>query len=110
MAKQVHRLTQAAVDKAKPGDERREIPDGGGLYLVVHPSGAKSWSVRYRRDGRPRKLTLDLRKPDLKSARQLASKALEAVAHGADPAAAKIQARHEAMAVSTDFEAVAVEF
>ena len=29
-----------------------------GMYLVVQPSGAKSWAVRYRHGGRPRKLTL----------------------------------------------------
>lgn len=27
--------------------------DGGGLYLQVKPSGAKSWLFRYQRDGKP---------------------------------------------------------
>ncbi|MGB6768573.1 MAG: Arm DNA-binding domain-containing protein, partial [Methyloceanibacter sp.] len=57
------KLTQISVDKlGKPG-RRVEIPDAGkpGLYLVVSPTGRKSWAVRYRRraDGKPRKLTLD---------------------------------------------------
>ena len=30
-----------------------------GLYLVVYPSGKKGWAVRYRHNGKPRKLTLD---------------------------------------------------
>ena len=54
-------LTQRAVEKAKPDRaKRREMPDGGlpGFYLVVQPSGAKSWAVRYRFAGRPKKLTL----------------------------------------------------
>jgi len=42
--------------------KRIEIPDAGkpGLYLVIQPSGRKSWSVRYRRliDQAPRKYTL----------------------------------------------------
>jgi integrase len=54
-------LTSAAVKKLKPGTVRREIRDGGaaGLYLVVQPSGAKSWALRLRRpSGKTAKLTL----------------------------------------------------
>ena len=52
-------LTAAAVAKLKPAATRREIPDGGcpGLHLVVQPSGAKSWALRYRR---PNKQTAKL--------------------------------------------------
>jgi hypothetical protein len=42
-------LTAAGVEKAKANpDKRREIPDGllAGLYLIVQPSGSKSWAVR----------------------------------------------------------------
>jgi integrase len=54
------KLTQASVLKAKPRPTRREIPDNGsGLYLVVQPSGAKSWAMRFRSPhGRQQKLTL----------------------------------------------------
>ena len=54
-------LTAAAVARFKPAAQRVEIPDVGcrGLYLVIQPSGAKSWALRYRRpDDRPAKLTL----------------------------------------------------
>jgi Arm DNA-binding domain len=53
-------LTAAAVEKIKPKAARQEIPDARmqGLYLVVQPSGAKSWAVRYRLNGRPAKFTL----------------------------------------------------
>jgi integrase len=52
-------LTVAAIRKRKPKSSRVEIPDGNGLRLVIQPSGAKSWAVRYRApDGRPVKLTL----------------------------------------------------
>jgi len=45
MAKQ---LTAVSIANARPGPQRREIPDAGcrGLYLVVQPSGRKSWAVR----------------------------------------------------------------
>jgi integrase len=58
-------LTDAAVEKLRPGSTRREIADakgggkGSGLYLVIQPSGAKSWAMRFRRpDGRSGKMVL----------------------------------------------------
>jgi integrase len=87
------KLTPISIEKIKPEtNKRREIPDGGkcGLYLVVQPSGKKSWAVRYRRlsDGRPRKFTLD-GFPSLGLARKLAQQALDSAAEGGDPAAQK---------------------
>ena len=64
-------LTDAAVKKfikqAKARGSRVEIPDAvlPGLYLIVQPTGAKSWAVRYRIDSRTRKLTLTGRYPVL---------------------------------------------
>jgi Arm DNA-binding domain len=55
------KLTAAAVAKLLPDKKRREIADAGspGLRLVIQPSGAKSWALRFRRpDGRTGKLTL----------------------------------------------------
>lgn len=51
-------LTDAAVKKLKPTKERREVPDAHGLYLIVQPTGSKSWVHRFRRKGKPAKLTL----------------------------------------------------
>ena len=54
-------MTAAAVKNYRPGDGRREIPDGGcpGLYLVIQTSGHRSWAMRFRRpNGKPAKLTL----------------------------------------------------
>jgi Meiotically Up-regulated Gene 113 (MUG113) protein/Arm domain-containing DNA-binding protein len=46
-------LTFAAVKNFRPGAKRRAILDGGArsLYLVVYPSGKKSWVMRFRRPG-----------------------------------------------------------
>jgi hypothetical protein len=47
-------LTAAAVEKHRPvAGQRRWIKDGGmpGLYLVVGPSGAKSYVLRFRARG-----------------------------------------------------------
>ena len=59
-------LTDVKIRKLPTPETRREVPDGkiAGLYLVVQPSGAKSWALRYRAAGKPAKLTLGLY-PDL---------------------------------------------
>jgi integrase len=90
------RLTVKAVEAIRPGAERREIPDAHmpGLYLVLQPSGAKSWCVRYRHRGVSRKHTIGaFPAVDLKSARELGGRALRAVAEGRDPGREKAEAR-----------------
>jgi integrase len=97
------RLTDAAAMKRKPSDKRVEIHDGNGLYLVIQPSGAKSWAYRYRIDGKSRKLTLgtllmgradrdaegDLPALSVSEARQRASAAAVKVQRGGDPSVEK---------------------
>jgi hypothetical protein len=53
-------LTAAAVDKFRPAGERRVIRDAGAkaLFLVIGPSGHKSWRMRFRNGQRIAKLTL----------------------------------------------------
>lgn len=92
-------LTVRTIESMRPGPARQEIPDGliAGLYLVVQPSGAKSWACRYRAAGTPRKLTLGTYPAiDLKAARELAQRALVDAAGGKDPAAEKQAARSAA--------------
>lgn len=43
-------LTHKQVQNAKPGRHS----DGGGLYLLVKPSGARSWVLRVQHEGRRR--------------------------------------------------------
>jgi integrase len=86
-------LTTKAVEAAKPDTgKRREVADAAlpGLYLVVQPSGAKSWALRYRFGGKPSKLTLG-RWPvmGLADARGAASEALDKIDHGKNPSAEK---------------------
>src|SRR5215471_4433750 len=89
-------LTVRAVEAVRPGAERREIADGflPGLYLVVQPTGAKSWAVRYRHHGQPRKFTLgSFHAIDLKTARDLGAKARRAGAERRDLGHERAQAR-----------------
>jgi integrase len=93
-------LTTRTVESIKPTGVRQEIPDGllRGLYLVVQPlpSGSKSWAVRYRHNGRPRKHTLgNYPMLDLSRARDAGATALRANAEGRDPGQEKQQAQSE---------------
>lgn len=111
-------LTAASVEKLKPDPERRlEIPDGllVGLYLVVQPSGKKSWAARFRVAGKPKKLTLGgFPAVTLEDAREAAREALRQAQKGDDPAAAKQEAKRQAKeAVEADrdnFGTVARQF
>jgi integrase len=108
-------LTALKIENVKPNPEqRREIADAGkpGLYLVVHPSGKKSWAVRYRRlaDKKPCKYTLE-GFPSLGVARKLAQDVLDQVAEGKDPAAQKqVDKRVVHEAESDTFADVVVQF
>jgi integrase len=79
---------------AKPPAVRVELPDKDGLYLVQQPSGAASWALRYRANGKPRKLTLgSYPAVGLKDARRLAARARGSIADGKDPAGEKTAAK-----------------
>ncbi|MCC3247429.1 integrase arm-type DNA-binding domain-containing protein [Methylocystis sp. WRRC1] len=93
-------LTALSIAALKPEASRREIPDGKvvGLFLIVQPSGAMSWAVRYRVGGRPRKFTIGpWPAVDLASARGRALEALAQVAAGVDPCEQKRAARAAAV-------------
>ena len=92
-------LTARSVENITPGSARMELPDGlvAGLYFVVQPSGSRSWAVRYRHEGKTRKLTLGPYPAiGISDARRLARLKLQAAAEGSDPAALKIETRRKA--------------
>jgi integrase len=92
-------LTVKQLEALRAGPVRREIPDGllVGLYFVIQPSGARSWAVRYRYGGKPRKLTLGgYPVLELGKARERARQALETVAAGRDPGLEKAEANRRA--------------
>jgi integrase len=85
------KLTDAAVRNRRPDTTKRvEIHDGHGLYLVIQPSGHKSWAFRYRSRGKSRKLSLGPygKAPAIgvTKARALAAAELVKVRTGGDPA------------------------
>ena len=103
------RLSAKGVENAKPGTARREISDGAsGLYLIVQPSGHKSWAARFRVNGIPRKLTLPAGLT-LAEAREQAATAIKEAHQGNDPTKAKKIAKQERLiAQANTFAAVAL--
>jgi integrase len=104
-------LTELGIKSllAKLPAKREEVPDGKGrgLYLVIQPSGAVSWALRYRADGSSRKLTLGQYPAlGLATARKRAAEALGQVAGGKDPARTKTAARAAAKAETDKVERV----
>jgi integrase len=87
-------LTAKKVENIMPTGVRQEILDSGcrGLYLIVQPSGRKSWAVRYRFGGKAKKLTLD-GVGSLGEARKAAADALHELERGNDPASLKFDAK-----------------
>src|SRR5207248_644517 len=97
----------------RPALRRREIADAHlpGFYFIVQPSGAKSWAVRYRHNGRTRKFTLgSYPKLKLIDARELARSAFRSVAEGRDPMAERREARRRAQARLDDRDVLETVF
>jgi len=114
-------LTARAVVVAKPKRNaagvrvRNEIPDGGcpGLYLVVEPTGTKSWAHRYRYHGTSKKRTLGSAADgglSLAAARHAVAAARHRLGRGADPATAPHPVAPTGVAASDNVEAAVASF
>ena len=87
-------LTVRAVQAARPEDRTRRIADGGGLYLLVSPSGAKSWVLRTVVQGKRCDLGLgSVRLVSLAEAREQAAWLRKIARAGGDPLAERHRAR-----------------
>ena len=51
-------LTDVAVRNAKPSVKPTKLTDGGGLYLLLKPNGAKWWRLDYRFAGKRKTLSM----------------------------------------------------
>lgn len=83
-------LSDTAIRAAKPRDREFKLADSGGLYLLITPSGGKLWRLKFRVDGREKKLAIG-RYPEigLSDARKRRDEAREQLAAGKDPAREK---------------------
>jgi integrase len=105
-------LTDISVRKAKARAKEYKLADGGGLYLLVTPSGGRLWRLKYRLHGLEKKLSFGpYPELSLGDARKLRDAARAVIAGGDDPAVAKRRQRIVArLAVGTTFGDVALEY
>ncbi|MBM6580992.1 integrase arm-type DNA-binding domain-containing protein [Microvirga sp. BT689] len=87
MARQLHTLSARTVATlTKPGRHS----DGGGLYLNITASGARSWVFMWKAGGKRREMGLGaLRDVPLAKARERAAEARQKLADGLDPITAR---------------------
>jgi hypothetical protein len=53
-------FTDATARNAKRSATMRKLSDGGGLHLLVQPTGSKLWRMAYRFAGKQKTLALGL--------------------------------------------------
>ena len=87
MAKQLHTLSARTVATLTT---RGRHSDGGGLYLNITASGARSWVFMWKVAGKRREMGLgSLRDVPLAKARERAAEARQKLADGLDPIATR---------------------
>ncbi|MGH8629214.1 MAG: tyrosine-type recombinase/integrase, partial [Burkholderiales bacterium] len=105
-------LTDKAIRAAKHTDKPVRLFDGGGLYLELAPNGGKWWRLKYRFNGKEKRLSLGVYPHvALKQARERRDDAKRLLAKGVDPS----EQRKAEKAIITEraansFEAVAREW
>lgn len=79
-------LTDTAIRNAKPLDKPTKLTDGGGLYLLLKPNGARWWRLDYRFGSKRKTLSMGVY-PDvsLKDARTRRDEARKLLAVDIDP-------------------------
>ncbi len=105
-------LTETAIKNAKAKDKPYKLSDSGGLYLEIATSGGKHWRMKYRFDGKEKKLTIGSYPAiSLKQARDIRDKAKAQLSVNIDPSTAKqqIKADRQAQAVAAELLAYSFE-
>ena len=105
-------LTDVAIRNAKPREKPYKVGDTLGLFLLVQPSGGKLWRVKYRIDGKEKKLAIGIYpQVGLAEARRRRDAARELVAAGKDPGREKQREKvRSRIQAETTFDAIATEF
>lgn len=105
-------LTDTAVRQARPKEKAYKLADGGGLFLLVQPNGAKYWRWKYRFAGKEKLLALGVYPEiSLKEARSRRDKARKLLDSGTDPTAhRRAEKRRQKVLAANSFEAIAREW
>ena len=112
MPKRITPLSDTKVRSAKPQTKEVKLFDGGGLFLLITPTGGKLWRFKYRYAGKEKKLTLGAYPEiSLSDARQRREEARRLLANGVDPGETKkAQKAAKISDAENSFEVVAREW
>ena len=101
-----------AARNAKPREKPYKLSDSKGLYLQVQPNGSKLWRLKYRFNGKERRLAFGAYpEVTLSRARERQIDARRVLDGGIDPGELKKQAKRAAVVADANtFEAVAREW
>ena len=105
-------LSDLRIKSAPPAEKPYRIADGGGLYIEVSPAGGKLWRLKFRIDGKEKRLSLGTYPTvSLKAARAMREDARQLLAQGIDPAAHKqAQKASRSERAGNSFEVIALEW
>jgi integrase len=105
-------LTDTACKNAKPDAKPRKMADGGGMYLEVMPTGSKYWRLKYRFDGKEKRLAFGVYpEVSLSEGRDKREQARKLLKQGIDPGLVKhIAEQKRALESAHTFEAIAREW
>jgi integrase len=79
-------LKDVAVRNAKPSGKPRKLSDGGGLHVLIQPTGGKLWRLAYRFAGKQKTLALGVYPVvSLDEARKRRDEAKKLLARSVDP-------------------------
>ena len=96
-------LTDTAIKAFKAKDKLYKEFDGGGLYLEVAPKGGKWWRIKYRFQGKEKRISLGIYPTvSLKEARESREQAKKLLAQGIDPSEQKKAVRAEAATIAKE--------
>ncbi len=103
-------LSDSTIRNIKPGDPRKRLTDGGGLYLLLFvKGGAHGWRLDYTINARRKTISLGTYPATgISLARQKADAARQSVAAGIDPSAQR-QADKEAASQAREADTAAAE-
>lgn len=105
-------LTDTQIKGLRPAESPTKHSDGGGLHLLVSPTGGKLWRWAYRFGGKQKTLAFGAYPAvSLADARKKRDEAKRLLARAVDPAQqAKIEKTNRLVASTNTFGAIADEF
>jgi hypothetical protein len=111
MPKRIVPLSDMKIQKAKPKDKNYSLFDGGGLFVLVTPTGGKLWRFKYRFDGKHKLLALgSYPEITLQAAREKREDARRNLANGIDPGEVKKAQKKADEQEGDTFKVVATEW